>query len=70
MEYILIPSKSKSETTFLLNLLKKVQKEVSTFSKAEMEDFLFTSLLKDAEKSTKGSLINVKSHLSKIINDK
>jgi hypothetical protein len=66
MEYILIPSKSKSETTFLLNLLKKAQKEASTFSKAEMEDFLLTFLLKDAEKTAKGSLNNVKNHLSKI----
>lgn len=66
MEYILVPSKSKSETTFLLNLLKKMQKEASTFSKADMEDFLFSSLLKDAEKTPKGKLSKVKAHLSKI----
>lgn len=45
-----------------------MKKESSTFSKAEMEDFLFTSLLKDAEKTPKGSLTQVKDHFSKITN--
>ena len=43
-----------------------MHKEASTFSKADMEDFLFSSLLKDAEKTPKGKLSNVKAHLSKI----
>jgi hypothetical protein len=66
MEYILIPSKSKSETTFFLNLLKKMRKEASTLSADEMEDAAFITALKEAEKSAKGSLSKVKAHLSKI----
>ena len=70
MEYILIPSESKSETTFLLNLLKKMQKDASTLSADEMEDIAFMTALKEAEKSAKGSLSKVKAHLSKIASGK
>lgn len=70
MEYILIPSKSKSETAFFLDLLKKMRKEVSTISEDEMEEITFVKLLKQAEKSGKGSLSKVKSHLSKVATTK
>ena len=70
MEYILIPSESKSETTFLLNLLKKMQKNASTISADEMEDIAFMTALKEAEKSAKGSLSKVKAHLSKVASGK
>ena len=43
-----------------------MQKEVSTLSTAEMEDLVFLSLLKEAEKSPKGSLNKVKAHLKKL----
>jgi hypothetical protein len=70
MEYILIPSKSKSETAFFLSLLKKMQKESSTLSSDEMEDVAFISALKEAETTPKGSLSKVKAHLSKITSGK
>ena len=66
MEYILIPTESKSETTFFLNLLKKMRKNASTISAEEMEDMAFMSALKAAEKSPKGSLDKVKARLSKV----
>lgn len=66
MEYILIPSESKAETTFFLDLLKKMKKESATLSSAEMEDFAFMTALKEAEKTAKGSLSKVKAHLSKV----
>lgn len=66
MEYILIPSKSKSETTFLLSLMKKMQKEASTFSSDEMEGIAFMTALKEAEQTKKGSMTKVKTHLTKI----
>ena len=67
MEYILISTESKSETTFFLNLLKKMQKKASTLSASEMEDFGFMLALKEAEHSSDGSLKKVKEHLAKII---
>lgn len=70
MEYILIPSKSRSETAFFLDLLKKMQKEASTFSANEMEDIAFVKALKEAETTPKGSLSKVKAHLSKIASGK
>ena len=70
MEYILIPTKSKSETTFFLSLLKKMQKEVSTLSADEMEDLAFLTVLKEAEKTGRGSINKVKAHLSKIASRK
>jgi hypothetical protein len=70
MEYILIPSGSKSETAFFLSLLKKMKKEASTLSKEEMEDVAFMRALKEAEKTAKGSLSKVKAHLSKVASDK
>lgn len=70
MEYILIPSGSKSETAFFMNLLKKMQKEAKTLSAAEMEDIAFTRALKEAEKSPVGSLSKVKAHLSKMASSK
>jgi len=70
MEYIVIPSKSKSETAFLMNLLKKMQQQATTLSADEMEDLAFIAALKEAEKTGKGSLTKVKEHLSKIANSK
>ena len=66
MEYILIPSKSKSETDFFMDLLKKMRKEGATISADDIEDMSFMKALKVAERSGKGSLSKVKSHLSKI----
>lgn len=70
MEYILIPSNSKSETTFFLNLLKKMQKKASTLSEDELEDVAFIAALKEAETTSKGSLSKVKAHLSKVASGK
>ena len=70
MEYIIIPSHSKKETEFFLSLLKKMQKEASTLSTDDLEDFAFLKSLKEAEKSAKGSLSNVKKHLSKVASRK
>jgi hypothetical protein len=66
MQYILIPSKSKSETDFFMNLLKKMKKEATTLSSDEMEDLAFIAALKEAEKSGKGSMTKVKTHLDKV----
>ena len=66
MEYILIPSKSKRETAFLLSLLKKMQKEATTLTTNEMEEVAFLRALKEAEQTPKGSLAKVKAHLAKI----
>ncbi len=70
MEYILIPTSSKSETSFFLDLFKKMHKEISTFSSEEMEELAFISALKESEKSGKGSLSKVKSHLAKVASGK
>ncbi len=70
MEYIVIPTKSKSETLFFLDLLKKMHKEVATISADEMEDITFTKLMKEAETSGKGSMSKVKAHLSKVASGK
>ena len=70
MEYIVIPSKSKSETAFFLSLLKKMQKEASTVSSNEMEEMAFMKALKEAEKTTKGSLSKVKAHLFNLSSSK
>jgi hypothetical protein len=66
MNYIVIPTGSKSEQDFFLDLLKKMHKEVSTLSADEMEDVAFIAALKEAEKSGKGSLSKVKKHLQKL----
>ena len=70
MDYIVIPSNSKSETAFFLDLLKKMQKEVSTLSSDEMEDYAFIAALKETEKSGKGSLSKIKKHLTKVTTQK
>ena len=70
MEYIVIPSGSKSETAFLLNLMKKMQKEAATLTADEMEDVAFMRALKEAEKTGKGNLGKVKAHLQKIASGK
>ncbi len=70
MEYIVISTKDKSETAFFLNLLKKMQKEVSTLSTEAMEDLAFLSALKEAELSGPGSLRKVKARLSKVASGK
>ena len=66
MQYIVIPSESKEETTFLMKLLKRMKKEATTLSTEEMEDLAFITALKEAEKSGKGSMAKVKAHLSKV----
>jgi hypothetical protein len=66
MEYILIPSASKNETTFFIDLFRKMQKQTATISEKEMEDFAFITALKEAEQTPKGSLNKVKAHLAKI----
>jgi hypothetical protein len=70
MDYIVIPTKDKTETTFFLNLLKKMRKDVSSYSSKEMEDVAFIAALKEAELSGKGSLTNVEAHLAKIASGK
>jgi hypothetical protein len=65
MEYIVIPTKDKTETTFFLRLLKKMHKEASSLSSKKMEDITFITALQEAEKSGKGSLNKVKAHLSR-----
>ena len=66
MDYIVIPTTSKSEKNFFLDMLKKMQKKVTTLSTEEMEDFAFMIAMKEAEQSGIGSLPNVKAHLSKV----
>lgn len=70
MDYIIIPTKDKTETTFFLNLLKKMRKDVSSYSSKKMEDVAFIAALKEAEQSGKGSLGNVGAHLLKIASGK
>jgi hypothetical protein len=70
MEYIIIPTKSKSEKAFFLDLLKKMQKEVALLTDDAMEDIAFTKILKESEKTGKGSMAKVKSHLSKVASGK
>jgi hypothetical protein len=67
MEYIVISTKDKAETTFFLDLLKKLRKQASTLSAEEMEDMAFFAAMKEGEASGKGDLQRVKAHLSKII---
>ncbi len=55
MEYIVIPTKDKSETTFFLNLLKKMRKEASTISSKKMEDIAFIAALKEGENPVKAA---------------
>ncbi|MGN6602026.1 MAG: hypothetical protein ACTHK8_06210 [Ginsengibacter sp.] len=66
MEYIVIPTNSKSEKSFYLGLLKKMQKRATTISDEDMEDFAFLLALKEAEESGTGSLSKVKDHLAKV----
>ncbi len=70
MEYILIPVENKTESAFFLDLLKKMHKEASTISPADMEDIAFLAAIKEGEKSGKGSLGKVKAHLSKVASGK
>ncbi|GAC1532489.1 MAG: hypothetical protein NVS3B15_12700 [Sediminibacterium sp.] len=70
MEYIVIPTSSRSEKLFFLDLLHKMQKKASTLSVAEMEDYALMDAMKEAETSGKGSLQKVKKHLSKISSGK
>jgi len=70
MEYIIIPTSSRSEKIFFLDLLKKMQKKASTLSAEEMENYAFLEAMKEAELSGKGSLSKVKTHLSKVASGK
>jgi hypothetical protein len=67
MDYIIIPTKDKTEMSFFLDLLKKMNKDASTFSSEKIEDIAFIAALKEAERSGNGSLKNVKAHLAKVI---
>ena len=66
MEFVLIPTDSKSETAFFVNLLKKMQKQVTALSSEEMEDLAFVWAMRQAEHSGEGSLDAVKDHLGRI----
>lgn len=66
MEFVLIPTNSKSETAFFVSLLKKMQKQTATLSSEEMEDLAFVWALREAENTGEGSLANVKDHLSRV----
>lgn len=66
MEYIVIPTHTKTEAAFFMGLLKKMHKEASMLSSKQMEDSVFIAALKQAEQSGIGSLTKVKAHLSKI----
>jgi hypothetical protein len=66
MQYIVIPTKDKSETDFFISLLKRMKKQATSLSSEEMEDRAFVAALKEAEQSGTGSLVKVKSHLKKI----
>ena len=70
MDYIVIPTKDKTETIFFVDLLKKMHKESTTLSSSKMEDRAFIAALKEAEASGKGSLKKVKAHLDKVIAEK
>ena len=70
MDYIVIPTKDKAETSFFVDLLKKMHKESTTLSSSKMEDKAFIAALMEAESSGKGSLKKVKSHLDKVISGK
>jgi len=69
-EYVIIPSESASETSFFLDLLKKMKKKASTISLEELEDFALTKALKESAKSPKGNLSKVKAHLAKVASSK
>lgn len=70
MEYIIIPTSSKSEKLFFLDLMKKMQKKTATLSADDMENYAFLEAMKEAESSGKGSLSKVKAHLTKIVTSK
>jgi hypothetical protein len=46
MDYIIIPTKDKSETDFFMGLLKKMHKDATQLSSAKMEDRAFIAALK------------------------
>lgn len=70
MEYTVIPTSLQSEKIFFMDLLKKMQKKVSTFSSEEMENYAFMDAMKESEQSGKGSLNKVKAHLQKVASGK
>jgi hypothetical protein len=70
MDYIVIPTNSKSETAFFMDLLKKMHKEAKKLSPSQMEDRAFIAALKESEVSGKGSMKKVKNHLEKVIASK
>jgi hypothetical protein len=70
MEYIVIPTKDKTETAFFMDLLKKMHKNASKLTMKEMEDVAFIAAIKEGEKSGRGSLGKVKAHLSKVASGK
>ena len=70
MEYIVIPTKDKSETDFFLSLFKKMNKKVEKLTADQVEDIGFVEAMKISEKSGNGNLKNVLSHLEKVIKSK
>jgi len=67
MEYLLITSKDKSETSFFINLFRKMYTKAALLSPQEIEDIGLLKAMKQSEKSGVGKLSNVNSHLDKII---
>ena len=57
MDYIVIPTKDKNEKAFFLDLLKKMRKDVSSYSTKEMEDVAFIAALKEGKNQVKEALL-------------
>jgi hypothetical protein len=66
MEYIIIPTSSREEKNFFLNLFKKMQKKAATLSVEEMEDYAFLKAMKESGQSGKGDIEKVKEHFLKV----
>ncbi len=68
MDYILVPSNSKSETSFILDLFEKMHKKATKLTADEIEEVYFSKIIKEVKLRPKGNLDNVKSSLTKIMN--
>ena len=67
MDYIVILPKDKNETTLILSLFKKMKVKASRLSASQIEDTALLHVMQESEKSGKGNLKNVLSHLDKVI---
>jgi hypothetical protein len=67
MDYIVVSSKDKNETELILSLFKKMKVKASRLSATQIEDAALLNVMKESEKSGKGNLKNVLSHLDKVI---